>query len=194
MDYVLANCSTDCTPVLSASPLLVFPVVVHERLLVSLYRGLCGTSECPPVFGGHWESIGFQGKDPSTDVRGGGVFGLVQLLHFVQSQQELAMRIFTLSNDPVQHFPFSVVGLNLSGFVLTALRSGLLNGECNREGDVWRCCHRLFAAAMGQLFTEWKDTSATITSWSCVRRSGPHHSTTALHHVLSVAYQPRWHH
>ena len=146
--------------------------MLHERVLVSVYRALCGSSECPPVFGSHWESIGFQGSDPATDVRGGGLFSLVQLLAFVQAHPASAARLYALSRDDVQHFPFAVVGLNVSGFVLAALRSGALHAECNREGDVWRCCHGLFAAAMAAFHRHWKDSSATITSWSAVRQSG----------------------
>ena len=145
--------------------------MLHERLLVSLYRGLCGEAECPPVFGSHWEGVGFQGQDPATDVRGGGVFGALQLLRFVQEERPLALRLFALSTDAVQHFPFCVVGLNLSGFVLTALRSGLLHGDCNRTGDVWRSCHRLFTASMAAFFQQWKEQSATISHWNDVRES-----------------------
>jgi ELMO/CED-12 family len=76
--------------------------VVHERVLVSIYRGLLGSSECPPVFGSHWEAIGFQGSDPATDVRGGGVFGLLLISHFIQSQPGTARRLFQLANDDMQ--------------------------------------------------------------------------------------------
>ena len=76
--------------------------VVHERVLVSVYRGLLGASECPPVYGSHWEAVGFQGNDPSTDVRGAGMLGLLLLLAFVQQRQALADQLFKLSTDAHQ--------------------------------------------------------------------------------------------
>ena len=154
--------------------------MLHERVLVSVYRGLCGAAECPPVYGSHWESIGFQGSDPSTDVRGGGLFSLLQLLAFVQAEgRPLALRIFQLSTDPQQHFPFAVVALNISGFVLTALRSGALHGECSRRGDVWAVCHSLFTAAMSRFYQLWRQQSATILCWNAVRESHLHPPLTS---------------
>ena len=76
--------------------------VLHERVLVSVYRGLLGASECPPVYGSHWEAVGFQGNDPSTDVRGAGMLGLLLLLAFVQQRQPLASQLFKLSTDAHQ--------------------------------------------------------------------------------------------
>ena len=76
--------------------------VLHERVLVSVYRGLLGASECPPIYGSHWEAVGFQGSDPSTDVRGAGLLGLLLLLAFVQQRQPLANQLFKLSTDAHQ--------------------------------------------------------------------------------------------
>ena len=191
---VCVACAVDCVRCCGV-------VVVHERVLVSVYRSLCGASECPPMYGSHWEAVGFQGSDPATDVRGGGLFSLVQLLSFVQGDsRELALRLFQLSNDPVQHFPFSVVALNVSGFVLAALRSGVLHGECSRRGDVWLACQALFAAAMSSFHRQWKEQSATISSWSSVRQSTtantqphpqqPRSSTTPLLCILMRCSRP----
>ena len=93
---VTRSVSALCCPVPCCRP------VLHERVLVSVYRGLLGSSECPPIFGSHWEAVGFQGNDPSTDVRGAGMFGLLLLLAFVQQRQTLANQIFKLSTDAHQ--------------------------------------------------------------------------------------------
>ena len=82
--------------------LLLRCAVLHERVLVSLYRGLLGSSECPPVYGSHWEAVGFQGADPATDVRGAGVLGLLLTLALVQQRHALAQEIFKLSTDAHQ--------------------------------------------------------------------------------------------
>lgn len=43
------------------------------------------------------------GKDPATDLRGGGMFGLAQLLDFTQDikNKELVDSLFKMSLDPV---------------------------------------------------------------------------------------------
>ena len=149
----------------------VLPAVVHERVLVSVYRALQGAGSSPPVFGSHWEAVGFQGADPATDVRGGGVLGLLLLLRLLQSEQSLAGRLQALAASDTQHFPLAVVGLNLAGIVLSALRLGRLNGECGRQpGGVWEVAHTLFAAAVDAFVNIWMDEAATIGCWAQVRQ------------------------
>ena len=46
-------------------------------MLRTIYRQLTSTRVDCPRYGEHWEAIGFQGTDPSTDLRGVGVLGLV---------------------------------------------------------------------------------------------------------------------
>lgn len=40
-----------------------------------------------PRFGPHWESVGFQGDDPATDLRGYGMLGLLQMLTLIGEGQ-----------------------------------------------------------------------------------------------------------
>ena len=47
-------------------------------MLRTIYRQLTSTTVDCPRYGSHWETIGFQGTDPSTDLRGVGILGLVQ--------------------------------------------------------------------------------------------------------------------
>ena len=39
------------------------------------------------------------GDDPMTDLRGSGMFGLLQMLYFVRFHQELALKIFQFSRS-----------------------------------------------------------------------------------------------
>ena len=50
---------------------------LHLAMLRTIYRQLTSTRVDCPRYGEHWEAIGFQGTDPSTDLRGVGVLGLV---------------------------------------------------------------------------------------------------------------------
>ena len=69
------------------------------------------------------------GNDPSTDLRGCGMLGLLTVLHFVASPTTklLASKIYNLSRDEIQNFPFSVMSINITRIALQVLRTGKIN-------------------------------------------------------------------
>ncbi|NWU73796.1 ELMD3 protein, partial [Pterocles burchelli] len=80
---------------------------VHMRILQTIYKKLtCSRLGCPR-YGAHWEELGFQGADPGTDLRGTGMLGLMQILHFVTDARTLplAREIFKLSQHETQARP-----------------------------------------------------------------------------------------
>lgn len=67
---------------------------MHYSILQSVYQNLIGmTSSCART-GAHWESIGFQGADPATDLRGVGMLGLLQLLHLLTAHHNISFLLF----------------------------------------------------------------------------------------------------
>lgn len=70
-----------------------------------------------------------QGSDPSTDLRGVGLLGLVQMVSLVcgEQSQHLAADVFALSHDQHSQFPLMVLCLNVTRIALQALREGCLN-------------------------------------------------------------------
>ncbi|XP_065646434.1 uncharacterized protein LOC100198322 isoform X2 [Hydra vulgaris] len=103
----------------------------HLRILQSVYYGLTKSKNNCPRFGSHWENIGFQGNDPSTDLRGCGMLGLISVLDFIQSPATLglASKIYALSQDSVQNFPFCIMSINVTRISLQILREGKLNNK-----------------------------------------------------------------
>ena len=71
----------------------------------------------------------FLGNDPSTDLRGCGMLGLLTTLHFATSLEtkSLAAKVYHLSRDEIQNFPFSVMSINITRISLQILRSGKIN-------------------------------------------------------------------
>ena len=57
---------------------------IHEALLYELWR-LSSKEELENRICNQWKTIGFQGKDPATDFRGVGVFGLYNLIYFAKN-------------------------------------------------------------------------------------------------------------
>lgn len=142
----------------------------HARMLLTLYRGLTGDALAPPQFGNHWQVIGFQGSDPATDLRGAGLFSLVQLLYFHKEHRSLMQRIYRLSLDERQNFPFATLSTNITAMVLQALRECYkLYGEINRRGSVYAVVNELYVAAFYEMFLRWKSASLTIVDWNDTR-------------------------
>eukprot|EP00736_Rhodelphis_marinus_P006290 Rmarinus@m.6150 len=136
--------------------------MVHFNMLQTVWMRLTGDKRNCPRFGGHWEQIGFQGNDPSKDFRGAGILGLLQLVFFVVKHADVARKIWRLSNDEVQNFPFCVVGLNLTRITLEALRECRSTRVCNRRGSVFAVCNDLYAAVYHEMFRIWKSEKKTI--------------------------------
>lgn len=146
--------------------------VDHERILCSLYRGLTGDALAPPTFGEHWAVIGFQGTDPSTDLRGAGLFSLIQLMWFLKHHRELMLRIYQLSLDERQNFPFCTLSTNLTGMVLQSLRECAIYGEARRQNSVYTVVHTLYVSAFYEMYLKWKNENCTIVQWNDVKQSG----------------------
>ncbi|CAJ1046925.1 putative ELMO/CED-12 family [Leishmania shawi] len=90
----------------------------HRRMLLTVFNTLTGnipwvntngnplpsSSDAPlPLFSPttvKWESIGFQGANPATDVRATGVLGVIQLLYLIDYYPAFAQRLWQLCRDP----------------------------------------------------------------------------------------------
>ncbi|XP_071090808.1 uncharacterized protein [Haliotis cracherodii] len=130
----------------------------HVHILQSIYRTLTGSRFDCQRFGSHWEEIGFQGRDPGTDVRGVGMLGLLQLLYFLRNPKtaQLARDVYKLSLHPTQNFPFCVMGINMSRICIQTLREGLLNKECNRRMQVMEVVNEFYVGTYLHLYQIWR--------------------------------------
>ncbi|CAH1783711.1 unnamed protein product [Owenia fusiformis] len=136
----------------------------HLRILQTMYRKLTGSKFDCARFGDHWETIGFQGTDPSTDLRGTGLLGLMTILYCLSDSkmQPIMKDIYKLSLHETQNFPFSVMGINVTRIVLQSLREGILNKECNRRQQVLEVVNDLYAGTYLYLYQIWKSQHKTI--------------------------------
>ncbi|KAG5501968.1 hypothetical protein JKF63_04238 [Porcisia hertigi] len=73
----------------------------HVNLLQQLWMATGKSATMYNRFGPQWSSLGFQGADPVTDLRGGGVLALRQLVHFAQTHNS-AFREMIAYNERVQ--------------------------------------------------------------------------------------------
>ncbi|KPP69663.1 ELMO domain-containing protein 3-like [Scleropages formosus] len=137
---------------------------VHIRVLQTIYKRLTGSRVDCPRYGPHWETVGFQGTDPATDLRGTGFLGLMHTLYLVMDPETLplARDIYKLSQHPTQNFPFIVMSINITRIALHALREEVLTKECNRRQQVVGVLNEFYVAAFLQLFLVWKTQQKTI--------------------------------
>lgn len=61
-----------------------------------------------------WIDIGFQGEDPTTDFRGTGSLGLLNLHFFVTKQQKVAERCLAHARDKSHEYFLACSGINVT--------------------------------------------------------------------------------
>ncbi|XP_028968545.1 ELMO domain-containing protein 3 [Galendromus occidentalis] len=136
----------------------------HNQMLQTIYRKLSNSTYDSPRFGAHWETIGFQGNDPATDLRGCGILGLLQLLYLSTHPDNEAVTkdIYNISVDHVQNFPFAVMGINMTKIALEALREDCLNKLCNRRRCVAPVLNDFYVGTYLIMFLSWQKSAATV--------------------------------
>lgn len=138
---------------------------MHLRILQNVFMILQDVSTECSRFGSHWEEIGFQGDDPATDLRGVGMFGVIQLFYLVKNHQEFAKKMHKLSRDERQYFPFSVVSLNFTKVTLQTMRSGILANKLNKRGAILPVLNELLIGMYYELYIHWKQGHRTISDF-----------------------------
>ena len=145
--------------------------VGHDvRALNSVYMGLTGGGVAPRRFGAHWGVVGFQGKDPGTDLRGVGMLGLVALLYFVEEGGEVVEGAWECARGGGGwggEFPFVLVGVRFVGVVVRRLRGRRLNKRILKEagggggggggrGAAWRVFFEEYVGVWREFMGEWR--------------------------------------
>ena len=96
--------------------------------------------------GSHWQDIGFQATDPKTDIRGAGMFGVLQMLYMITKFEAAMEAILIRSQHEKYEFPLAVKMFEFSVMILKLLRQGKLIAWCNQEKDVWAVANQAFSA------------------------------------------------
>ncbi|XP_053575428.1 ELMO domain-containing protein 3 [Bombina bombina] len=139
---------------------------IHVRVLQTIYKKLTGARFDCPLYGSHWEQLGFQGKapDPGTDLRCSGSLGTRNILHSVlrPSIAQVTHGIFYLSQHYVQNFPFCIMSINITRICIQVLREERVTRECNRRQQVFAVLNDLYVAIFYHLYHVWKTQNKTI--------------------------------
>lgn len=144
--------------------------ISHERVIFTLYKSFTGDQLSPARFGSHWEMLGFQANDPSTDLRGAGLLGLLQLLALVESYPDVALKVYRLANHSEQHFPLAIVSFQFTAVVLLMLRQHRLMGESARQKSMWQAVNQFHSALIYRFYILWKAGSHTIKDFASIKQ------------------------
>ncbi|KAH9733467.1 ELMO domain-containing protein [Citrus sinensis] len=95
----------------------------HREALRALWNAAFPDEELRDLISEQWKEMGWQGKDPSTDFRGGGFISLENLLYlarnFPKSFQDLLRK--QEGDRSVWEYPFAVAGVNITFMLIQML-------------------------------------------------------------------------
>ncbi|XP_062601459.1 uncharacterized protein LOC134263166 [Saccostrea cucullata] len=145
---------------------------IHVRSLQTIYRSLTGSRFDCPRYGNHWEEIGFQGRDPSTDLRGVGLLGLLHLIYLLRDakRQVLASEIYKLSLHPTQIKQNSNISYQ--------------HVECNKQKEVLPVVCDFYTGLYLQMYQVWKSQGKTISDSGFVLQHIENHAKRNPHTVM----------
>jgi hypothetical protein len=142
---------------------------VHLRILQTIFLRLTQTKLHVPRMGPHWEEIGCQGSDPSTDIRvpGTGMLGPLQLIWLLSQHGDIARWIHRVSDkspDVFSKFPFFVTAAMFTKTSLEAMRHGDLNALINAAGKegIMGVLGKIFAGTFWTFAKKWDSEGIDI--------------------------------
>jgi len=144
--------------------------VMHLRILQSVWKHLAAVDTAPLRIGRHWENIGFQGTDPTTDLRGLGMLGLLHLLLLAERAPRQVSAGIRASRDPTRHFPFAVSSFTFSKRAVEMLLQDGLTPQCNASGGAEEPVASLFVGMFCRLLTRWQQEGLSITHFGNVSK------------------------
>ncbi|KAL0036717.1 hypothetical protein WJX79_007272 [Trebouxia sp. C0005] len=136
--------------------------LMHLRLLQSVYLSFVGGPGPVSRYGPHWVALGFQGSDPTTDLRGCGILGLLHLLLLHEHDPANAHAIFKLSTAKDSEFPLAPVSLNITKWTLQMVRERKLTSAAKKQQSAVTAASDFYVGTFYTLYNHWKDKKCTM--------------------------------
>jgi len=130
-----------------------------EHILLNLWSLLKPDERLKSRQSEEWKELGFQGKDPATDFRGGGMLGLLNLHYFALSYPAQARKTL-LNSCKTPWYPFAITGINLTAMLVTMAEQGaldvyLVKNEISGR-RMWESFHELYCTVFQQFDQFWE--------------------------------------
>lgn len=152
----------------------------HQDALRQLWRLTYPDREIPPLKSDLWKEMGWQGSDPSTDFRGGGLISLENLIYFAKNYPDSFHRLLHKQNGTraVWEYPFAIAGINISYTLaqMLELQSGKLTSRVGARflellGEDEMAFDNLYCVAFQMLDAQWLARQATYMEFNEVLES-----------------------
>ena len=146
---------------------------LHLRMLQTIYFKLTSRNINCRRIGAHWQAIGFTGVDPADDLQDVGVFGLVQLIYFMDNPKttSLAREIYRYTKQVAHTVPFCKASLEVTQIALTALRGGSLTKLANKREQVVLVTNDFYIATFYRFYATLKSQGTPVTDSGAILRS-----------------------
>uniref|UniRef100_A0A0E0K320 ELMO domain-containing protein n=1 Tax=Oryza punctata TaxID=4537 RepID=A0A0E0K320_ORYPU len=132
----------------------------HQEALKDLWRASFPGAELRGLISEQWKEMGWQGKDPSTDFRGGGFISLENLVYFSKNFPELLRK--QNGDRAIWEYPFAVAGVNITFMLIQMLD---LQSENDQAFDI------LYCITFKLMDQQWLDMHATYMDFNTVMKS-----------------------
>lgn len=127
----------------------------HIRMLNALYKTVTNEEPKDDLIGSHWEEIGFQKADPSTDCRASGLLGILfPLILFCYFPKTSAL-IKQASQTPKRSFPLMITLVVYVSTVLDAINENELISNIEDFHNGWNFVCNFYAGLVATLAKEW---------------------------------------
>ncbi|XP_042507948.1 ELMO domain-containing protein A-like isoform X3 [Macadamia integrifolia] len=95
----------------------------HQEALRALWHAAFPEEELHGLISEQWKEMGWQGKDPSTDFRGGGFISLENLLFFARNYPKSFQNLLQKQEGDrsMWEYPFAVAGVNITFMLIQML-------------------------------------------------------------------------
>ncbi|XP_068635290.1 uncharacterized protein [Aristolochia californica] len=95
----------------------------HQEALKALWYAAFPGQELHDLISEQWKEMGWQGKDPSTDFRGGGFISLENLLYFAETHPKAFHDLLRKQDGDraMWEYPFAVAGVNITFMLIQML-------------------------------------------------------------------------
>jgi hypothetical protein len=77
-------------------------------------------------YGQHWADIGFQGRDPATDLRSTGVLSLLLIYFLGKTYPNYFKEVYNSSTNGIFEYPFAISLVKIAGTYLQLLKKDKL--------------------------------------------------------------------
>nr|XP_009387890.1 PREDICTED: ELMO domain-containing protein A-like isoform X3 [Musa acuminata subsp. malaccensis] len=112
----------------------------HQEALWALWYAAYPGVELYGIISDQWKEMGWQGKDPSTDFRGGGFISLENLLFFAKNYPKSFQDLLQKREGvrAMWEYPFAVAGVNITFMLIQMLdlQAGLCSTDHNSQTNI----------------------------------------------------------